>query len=72
MLFPVFRLQKGDSMIKEMVCTVKVTHRFGFHAIWKSTKFAGTEGKIPELYDELKKLSKEAYPYYEELKKHCI
>ena len=24
------------------------------------------------LYNEMKKLSKEAYPYYEELKKHCI
>ena len=27
---------------------------------------------IPELHSEMKKLSEEAYPYYEELKKHCI
>ncbi len=45
-------------------------HWYG--SIWKSTKFAGAEGEIPELHSEMKKLSEEAYPYYEELKKHCI
>ena len=45
-------------------------HWYG--SIWKSTKFSGAEGEIPELYDKMKKLSKEAYPYYDELKKHCI
>ena len=43
-----------------------------YSSIWKSTKFAGAEGEIPELHSEMKKLSEEAYPYYEELKKHCI
>ena len=45
-------------------------HWYG--SIWKSTKFAGAEGEIPELNNEMKILSEEAYPYYEELKKHCI
>ena len=45
-------------------------HWYG--SIWKSTKFAGAEGEIPELHNEMKILSEEAYPYYEELKKHCI
>ena len=38
-------------------------HWYG--SIWKSTKFAGAEGEIPELHSEMKKLSEEAYPYYE-------
>lgn len=45
-------------------------HWYG--AVWKSTGFAGAEGPLPELPEDLQPLLDAALPFYEELAQHKL